>query len=90
MYDVLDLYEEPYNPKKPLACMDETPVQLLCEKRKSIPMKIGSLERYDYEYVRNGTANIFVAVEFKAGKRLTQVTKETNDEGFRVVCERPL
>jgi hypothetical protein len=75
MYDVLDLYEEPYDHKKPLVCLDEKPKQLLGEKRMSIPMTPGSPEKYDYEYVRNGTANIFMAVEFKAGKRVTQVTE---------------
>ena len=47
-----------------------------------IPMKPGSPEKYDYEYVRNGTANIFVAVEFKAGKRVTQVTKRRTMRDF--------
>ena len=75
MYDVLNLYEEDYDPKRPLICLDEKPKQLIEDKRKPIPMKPGSPEKYDYEYIRNGTANIFVAVEFKAGKRVTQVTK---------------
>ena len=75
MYDVLDLYEEEYDHKNPLVCFDEKPKQLIGDKRMSIPMKPGSPEKYDYEYVRNGTANIFMAVEFKAGKRVTQVTK---------------
>jgi len=75
MYDVLDLYEEDYDPKRPIVCLDEKPKQLLADKRTSIPMKPGSPEKYDYEYIRNGTANIFVAIELKAGKRVTQVTK---------------
>jgi len=75
MYDVLDLYEEEYDPENPLVCFDEKPKQLVGDKRTSIPMKPGNPEKYDYEYVRNGTANVFVAVEFKAGKRVTQVTK---------------
>ncbi len=75
MYDILNLYEEDYDPKKPLICLDKKPKQLIRDKRMTIPMKPGSLEKYDYEYVRNGTANIFMAVEFKAGKRVTQVTK---------------
>jgi hypothetical protein len=58
MYDVLDLYEEEYDPKHPLVCFDEKPKQLVGDKRKSIPMKPGNPEKYDYEYVRNGTANI--------------------------------
>lgn len=75
MYDVLDLYEEEYDPESPLICFDEKPKQLLGDNRMPIPMKPGSSEKYDYEYVRNGTANVFMAVEFKAGKRVTQVTK---------------
>lgn len=82
MYDVLDLYEEPYNPEQPLVCLDEKPKQLIKDKRMSIPMKRGSPEKYDYEYVRNGTANIFMAVEFKAGKRMTQVTKRRTMKDF--------
>jgi len=82
MYDVLDLYEEPYDPKRPLLCVDEKPKQLLWEKRRPIPMRPGSMERYDYEYVRNGTANIFVAVELKAGRRVTQVTERRTMTDF--------
>lgn len=75
MYDILDLYEEDYDPKRPIVCLDEKPIQIIEDKRKPIPMKPGSPEKYDYEYIRNGTANIFIAVEFKAGKRVTQVTE---------------
>ena len=82
MYTVLNLYEEPYDPKRPLVCLDEKPKQLLGEKRMSIPMKRGSSEKYDYEYVRNGTANIFMAVEFKSGKRVTRVTKRRTRTDF--------
>ncbi len=72
MYDALDLYGEPYDPKRPLVNLDEKQKQLLGEKRTSVPMKSGSPEKYDYEYVRNGTANIFIAVEF--GNVLNYVT----------------
>jgi hypothetical protein len=82
MYDILDLYEEDYDPKKPLICLDKKPKQLLRDKRMSIPMKSGSSEKYDYEYVWNGTANIFMAVEFKAGKRVTQVTTNRTMKDF--------
>jgi hypothetical protein len=82
MYDILDLYEEEYDPKRPLVCLDEKPKQLLGDKRTPIPIKPGSPEKYDYEYVRNGTANIFVAVEFKAGKRVTQVTERRTMTDF--------
>lgn len=82
MYDILDLYEEPYSPEQPIVCLDEKPKQLLDDKRTPIPMKHGSPEKYDYEYVRKGTANIFVAVEFKDGKRVTQVTKQRTMKDF--------
>ena len=82
MYNILNLYEEKYDPKKPLICLDEKPKQLLGDKRTPIPIKPGSPEKYDYEYVRNGTANIFVAVEFKAGKRVTQVTQRRTRMDF--------
>ena len=82
MYDVLDLYDESYDPKRPLVNLDEKPKQLLGEKRLAIPMKPGSPEKYDYEYVRKGTANIFIAVEHKAGKRVTQVTKRRTMKDF--------
>jgi hypothetical protein len=78
----LNLYEEDYDPKKPLICLDEKPKQLLKDKRMSIPMKPGNSERYDYEYVRNGTANIFIAVEFKAGKRVTHITESRTMTDF--------
>ena len=75
MYDVLDLYEEKYDPKRPVICLDEKAKQIIADKIVPIPMKPGCSEMYDYEYIRNGTANIFVAVDFKAGKRVTKVTK---------------
>ena len=82
MYDVLDLYEEDYDPKRPLVCLDEKPKQLLEDKRTPIPIKPGSPEKYDSEYIRNGTANIFIAVEFKAGKRVTQVIERRKMTDF--------
>lgn len=82
MYNILDLYKEQYYPEQPLVCLDEKPKQLIMDKRMPIPMKRGSPEKYDYEYVRNGTANIFVATEFKAGKRVTQVTKRRTMKDF--------
>jgi len=75
MYNVLDLYEENYDPKRPIICLVEKPKQLIEDIVPPIPMKPGSPEKYDYEYKRNGTANIFMAVEFKAGRRITQVTE---------------
>ena len=81
MYDVLDLYAKE-NRQTHVIAIDEKPKQIISEKRKSIPMKKGSPERYDYEYVRKGTANIFVAVEPKRGKRITKVTKRRTKKDF--------
>lgn len=74
MYDNLDLYEEPYDSKRPVIGVDEKSKQLIEDSRKSIPMKPGNPEKYDYEYIRKGKVNIFVAVEPKAGKRVIKVT----------------
>ena len=82
MYDVLDLYHEPYNPKKPVIGFDEKPKQLLGEKRMPIQLQPGKVEKYDYEYIRNGNANIFVAVEPKNGKRITKVSKQRTKKDF--------
>lgn len=82
MYNILDLYREPYDPKRPVIGCDEKSKQLLGEKRTPIPMKHGRPERYDYEYVRNGTANIFIAIDFKGGKRVTQVTGNRTKQDF--------
>lgn len=82
MYDVLDLYAEQYDPKRPIIGFDEKPKQLIDDSRKPIPMKLGSPEKYDYEYKRNGTANIFVAVEPKAGKRRISVTDHRTKKDF--------
>ena len=60
MEDVLDLYEEPYDPKRPVVCFDEMPYQMVAEKRTPLPTKPGRPQRYDYEYERKGTANLFL------------------------------
>ena len=63
MEDVLDVYELPYNPMRPVVCMDEKPYQLLGEARGPLPRKPGSDQKVDSEYVRNGTCSIFAFVE---------------------------
>ena len=75
MEDVLDLYAEPYDPKRPMVCFDETSKQLLAEKRSPIPAKPGRRERYDYEYQRQGTRNLFMLCEPRAGWRHVAVTE---------------
>jgi len=63
MEDVLDVYELPYDPKRPVVCMDEKPYQLLGDARQPLPMRPGSDQKIDSEYVRNGTCSIFAFVE---------------------------
>jgi hypothetical protein len=75
MEDILTLYAKPYDPKEPVVCQDEKSKQLLADSRPSLPTVPGKSAVQDYEYVRKGTANIFVAVEPLAGKRVTKVTK---------------
>ena len=77
MYRLLDLYEENYNPKFPVICVDEKSKQLIEETRKPILLKPCSPAKHDYEYKRNGTRNIFIAVEPKGGKRIIMVTKRS-------------
>jgi transposase len=69
MEDVLDLYAEAPDPERPLVCFDETPVQLIGEVRQPITAQPGQRERYDYEYRRNGTVNLFVTFDPHRGWR---------------------
>ena len=75
MEDVLDLYGEPYDPKRPVVNFDETSKQLVAEKKAPIPAKPGRRERFDYEYKRNGTRNLFMFCEPLAGWRHVEVTE---------------
>jgi hypothetical protein len=74
MEDVLDLYAEPYDPAYPTVCLDEKPVVLHTQTRPPLPVQPGAVERRDYEYVRQGTADLFVMVEPLAGWRHVAVT----------------
>ena len=74
MEDVLEVYKRPYDPKKPQVCMDETTKQLLADSKEPLPAKPGHPERYDYEYEREGVANLFMFFEPLAGKRHVKVT----------------
>ena len=75
MEDVLEVYHRPFDPRRPLICIDELPVQLVGETRVPLPAAPGRLERFDYEYVRNGTANLFMTFEPLLGWRAVQVTE---------------
>jgi hypothetical protein len=78
MNKILELYSEPYNPKYPIICFDEKHKHLIGDLKTRIPMTPGNLEKYDYSYSRNGTANIFVSVDFKGGKRDYNGHRPTN------------
>jgi hypothetical protein len=82
MEDVLDLYEEPQNPEQPVVCFDECPCQLVEEVRPPEPAQGPKPRRVDYEYRRNGTANLFLVVEPKAGWRHVQVTDRRTKMDF--------
>ena len=75
MEDVLGVYKRPYDPNRPQVCLDEMPKQLVGEKRVPVRARPGQPARYDYEYVRNGVANLFMAFEPLAGKRRVKVTE---------------
>lgn len=75
MENVLEVYKRPYDPKRPQVCMDETSKQLLADTRDPIQAKPGSPEKFDYEYKREGVANIFMFFEPLMGKRHVKVTE---------------
>ena len=74
MEDVLEVYQRPRNPERPLVCLDETSKQLIAETRPPIPMKPGRKTRQDYEYDRNGVANLFMMFAPLEGWRQVKVT----------------
>ncbi len=76
MEDVLDLYHEPYDPAYPVICFDEGGKQLFAETRTPLPMLPGQIQRFDYEYVRCGTANLFMLFEPLAAWRQVTVTDQ--------------
>jgi transposase len=89
MEDVLDLYAEAPDPKLPVVCFDESPIQLIGEVRQPIPPKPGQIERYDCEYRRNGTANLFVFLDVNRPWRRVKVTQRRAGEDF-AACMREL
>jgi hypothetical protein len=82
MEDVLDLYEEPYDPKHPKVCLDETSKQLVEDTRPVQPIQPGQPERYDYEYKRNGTRNLFMFFEPQQAWRHLEVTERRTAQDF--------
>jgi hypothetical protein len=82
MEDILELLAEPYDPERPVVCFDEKPVQLLRDVRESRPVRPGQPALQDYEYRREGTANIFMTVEPLRGWRHLEVTAQRTKLDF--------
>src|SRR5207302_1466539 len=89
MEDVLDLYAEAPDPDRPVVCFDESPVQLIGEVRQPIPAEPSQLERYDCEYRRNGTVNLFVCIDVHRPWRNVKVTARRAAEDY-AQCMREL
>ena len=87
MEDVLDLYAEAPDPRRPVVCFDESPTQLIGEVRAPIPAEPGRLERYDFEYRRNGTANLFVFLDAHRPWRKVKVTERRTAADFAAAMQ---
>ena len=85
MEDVRDVYERPFDPNRPLVCLDEASKQLIGEVAARVPAEPGQPERIDYEYVRNGTANLFMISEPLLGWRHVEVTERRTAVDFAEV-----
>jgi hypothetical protein len=88
MEEVLDLYEEPHDPRRPVVCFDERPCQLLAEVREPLPVGPGRPERRDHEYERGGMANVLMAFEPLAGRREIEVTERRRGKEFAEMVRR--
>jgi hypothetical protein len=82
MEDVLSVYTRPYDPSHPVVCLDETSKQLVLEKQVPLPAQPGQLERYDYEYERNGVSNLFMISEPLTGWRHVEVTDRRTKQDY--------
>ena len=82
MYALLELYARPLCQAEPVICIDEKSLQLIAHSREPLPMAAHRATKQDYEYVRNGTTNLFVAVEPKAGQRIVEVTARRGKTDF--------
>jgi hypothetical protein len=90
MYDVLEVYARPYREREPVICIDEKSKQLIRNSRAPLPLKAGAPAKLDYEYVREGTCNIFVAVEPRGGRRVVTVTERRTKSDFVSFVQRLL
>ena len=82
MEDLLDLYAEPYQPAFPVICFDEVPYQMVSETRLPLPIQNGTPQRYDYEYKREGTCNLFMFLQPLLGWRHVKVTGRRTKQDF--------
>ncbi len=82
MYEILDLYKQPYDQAEPVICVDEKSKQLLKQTRQPVHARPGAVAKEDYEYKRAGTRNLFVAVEPKGGRRRVSVTARRTQIDF--------
>ncbi len=89
MEDVLEVYKRPYDLRRPVVCLDETSKQLIGEVQRPVPATPGQVAHYDYEYVRNGVANLFMVCEPLAGLRDVEVTDRRTKKDY-AQCLRKL
>lgn len=87
MEKVLDVYKRPHDPLHPVVCMDESPKQLIGETKVPIPASKGQPEKYDYEYIRLGVCNIFIACEPLSGKRMVTITERKTKRDWAAFLE---
>lgn len=84
---MLELYSDPYDPQEPVVCFDERPVQLVSETRVPLPPELGKPQRYDYEYKREGTCNLFAFFQPLQGWRQIKVTQQRTSEDFALCMQ---
>jgi hypothetical protein len=90
MEDVIEVYQRPHDPDRPVVCVDETGKQLIGDIRPPLPVRVGNPAKEDSEYVRNGTANLFMAFEPLAGRRVVEVTQRRRAVDFARFLKRLL
>jgi hypothetical protein len=88
MEDVLEIYKLRYDAQRPVICMDEMPKQLLAEKNEPLPCQAGTPTRQDYEYKRNGVAELFMIFEPLQGKRFVEVTEKRRKVEWATVMKK--
>jgi hypothetical protein len=88
MEDVLEVYKRPYDPRRPVVCLDETSKQLIGEVQRPVSAVPGQVAHYDYEYVRNGVANVFMVFEPLAGQREVEVTERRTRTEYAACLRR--